>query len=139
MSQTLQESLPVGTKVTMVKSGDIIEIAPGKRMADQVPRADIARFGFVSLCRLPDGNYMPVLKTWGQTVRLTSDLFRDLGLDVSYDTVRRLINGGFLRVRRIAPNSIVLELESLYDHLEAVRDPEFWTEARIKAYREPVW
>ena len=139
MPEVLEEALPVGTKITMVNSGDVIEVSPGKFTADQVPRAEIARFGFITLMRLPDGNYMPVVKTWGQTLRLTEDLCRNLGLDVSYDTIRRLINGKFLRVRRVAPNSILLELESLYDHLEAVRDPEFWTPERIKRYREPVW
>lgn len=133
---TIIPPLPVGTKVRLVKSGDIIEITPGEFRECKVARGALPRHGYISLMRLADGNYMQVLNSWGETVRLTEDLLRQLGIDISPDTLRRLMNGDFVRWTRPAPNTTLLDLASLHAHLEACRDPDFWTEERVRKYRD---
>ena len=125
--------------VTLQKTGQVIEIVPGKQVpAPEIPREAVPRYGFVRLMRLNDGTYLPQLQTWGETIRLSSETARDLGLDIHYNTIYRLFNGGFIGGSRISPNTILLDLQSLYDHINATRDPSFWSPERIKRYRQSI-
>lgn len=125
--------------VQSIKTGRRIEVAPGRHVADpEIPRDEVARYGFAKLMRQSDGSYIPVLQCWGETVRARESIWREMGIDVGSETIKRLIRAGFVRCRRIAPDTTLVDLQSLYEHLEAVRDPEFWTEARIQQYREGI-
>lgn len=112
-----------------------VEPAPGQTIEAALPREAVPRFGIVQLMRQSDGTYVPILKSWSNTVRLKLDTMNNLGLDVSYKTTRRLIIAGFVKGSLIAPETFLLDVESLYEHLQATRDPEFWTEARKAQYR----
>ena len=127
--------------VRLPKTGhviDCIEVAPDKyQPADGIiPRDAVPRYGFIQLMRQQDGRYLPTMKSWGETVRMSVDLPETFGLDVDYNTIMRLIKAGFLRAKAIAPNSFLLDLASLWEHLEACSDPDFWTAKRRQQYRE---
>lgn len=112
-----------------------VEFAPGQEVDATLPREAVPRFGLVQLMRQADGSYVTVLKTWSETVRLKLDTLPNLGIDVSYKTCRRLIAAGFIEGSFIAPETFIMDLESLYNHVQATRDPEFWTDARKAKYR----
>jgi hypothetical protein len=122
----------------LVPSGTTVQLAPGQESRIPVPREAVPRYGMVQLMRQTDGTYLPVLKTWSETVRLTCSLPNDLGLDVSYNTLVRLVTAGFVQGTRIAPETTLIDLESLVAHMEACRDPEYWTPARVQKYREAL-
>ena len=125
--------------VKLQSSGIMMEIAPGKPIpALEIPRTAVPRYGMVRLSRQPDGSYIPVLLTWGQTVRLTGRLAHEMGFDADYNTLMRLYMAGFIKGHRMAPGVTLLDLQSIYDHLERTRDPEYWTEERRAQYRKAI-
>ena len=52
----------------------------------------------------------------------------------SLGTIYRLYKAGFIKGERQSPRRILIGVESLQAHLEAVRDPEFWTDERKLRY-----
>ena len=52
----------------------------------------------------------------------------------SRDTVYRLVRSGFIESERESPRKILIDADSLQAHLEAVRDPAFWTPSRRARY-----
>jgi len=69
-------------KIKLVKTGHSVEIAPGSETEVSIPREAVPRYGFVQLMRQNDGSYLPVLKTWSETIRMRSDTPSALGLDI---------------------------------------------------------
>lgn len=112
----------------------IIEIAPG----ETIPRPELAKhvpeFGIVRMQREANGQLTPMLRTWKPEVRLTKDLPGKLGLEMDYRTLLRLAIAGFIESRRPAPRLTLISIPSLVSHMDACRDPEFWTPARITAW-----
>ncbi len=52
----------------------------------------------------------------------------------SRDTIYRLFRSGFVTGERQSPRKILIDVESLQAHLEAVRKPDFWTPERRRRY-----
>ena len=52
----------------------------------------------------------------------------------SRDTIYRLVRSGFVVSERQSPRKILIDADSLQAHLEAVRDPAFWTPSRRARY-----
>ena len=54
----------------------------------------------------------------------------------SRGTIYRLYNSDLITGERRTPRKIMISLSSLQAHLEAVRDPGFWTEERKKKFEQ---
>ena len=54
----------------------------------------------------------------------------------SRGTIYRLYNSGLVSGERRTPRKIVISLSSLQAHLEAVRDPDFWTDERRQRFEQ---
>ena len=54
----------------------------------------------------------------------------------SRGTIYRLYNSDLVSGERRTPRKIMINLGSLQAHLEAVRDPEFWTEERRRRFEQ---
>ena len=52
----------------------------------------------------------------------------------SRDTIYRLFHSGFVTGERQSPRKILIDVDSLQAHLEAVRNPDFWTPERRQRY-----
>ena len=52
----------------------------------------------------------------------------------SRDTIYRLFHSGFVTGERQSPRKILIDAESLQIHLDAVRQPDFWTRERRQRY-----
>lgn len=117
------------------------ELAPGV-YAGGIPPETIPKMGFHSWQRMPDGTYLPIVKTFGPRLQLTYDIARQLGVGTGgdgpsravYETIRRLIMAGFIQARQLGPKSIEIDLESFWKHYQASSVPGFWTKERRKQY-----
>ncbi|MDR2463578.1 MAG: hypothetical protein LBD30_07345 [Verrucomicrobiales bacterium] len=119
----------------MITDGGEVEIAPSIKV-ESLPRGVVPRYGITQLMRETDGRYLPVLCLLEGNIRLTVDIGKRLGVDISYQTIHRLILGGFVEGRYLAPNTCLLNLGSFWRHYQATLDPEFWTPANLARYRE---
>ena len=54
----------------------------------------------------------------------------------SRGTIYRLYNSDLITGERRTPRKIMISLSSLQAHLEAVRDPGFWTEERKRKFEQ---
>lgn len=117
-------------------SRNIIPVAPGVSIEDARGKAHVPSLGVVNLVRQKDGSLIPMLRTWKPYVKLTVDLPEKLGLDLTYRTLRTLILAGFVDARAITPRQTLVNVGSLFAHFDAVRDPEFWTPERVKAWED---
>lgn len=115
---------------------EVRQIAPGTfEPCDTVPD-DAPRYAMVRLMRQSDGSLLPVVKLFGQYRRLVG-LAEDLGIrDLSYRTLKRLVETGFVDSIRPSPSVVLVDMESLCKHIEATRDPEFWTPRRRAQYSD---
>jgi hypothetical protein len=67
-------------------------------------------------------------------VRKTPELCRKLGLDISDETLDRLIDAGLVKATRPTPFAALVDLESLFEHLEQSALPGYWNRERRLAY-----
>lgn len=125
------------TREIQLATGETVtatEVAPGQWI--QTSQLRPRTFGVMQL--VPDGQsgrYIPRIKVWGESVRMKLDMSADLGLEgMSGRTIRRLAHAGFVHITAAGPQQSYLDLQSLAEHLEAARDPEFWNPERRRRY-----
>ncbi len=89
-----------------------------------------------ALCRVLEqgGSYVLHPVSLNPCVRKTPELCRRMGLDISDETLDRLIEAGFVVAQRPTPYVALVDLESLWEHLEASSMPGFWNRERRLAY-----
>ena len=118
---------------------NMVRVAPGRHA--WVPKDAATPPDEYVMCRWskqPDGTYAPV-PVAGRYVRLDSRTATLLGFPARtgedgnercrYDTILRLGRAGFIDVVRVAPNTILLDLDSWYRHLaDCMDDPDRWDE-----------
>lgn len=117
----------------------MVRVAPGRHA--WVPKSAATPPDEYVMCRWSkqaDGSYAPV-PVAGRYARLDSRLAAKLGFPARsadderersrYDTILRLGRAGFVDVVRVAPNTILLDLDSWYRHLaDCMDDPDRWDE-----------
>jgi hypothetical protein len=86
-----------------------------------------------------DGRFVPMLRLHATLVKMTSNITEQLGLGITYISLRRLMLAGFVRSVQITPRQYAFDLQSYYQHLNHVaQDPEFWTGKNLKRYKEAI-
>lgn len=117
----------------------MVRVAPGRHA--WIPKSAATPPDAYVMCRWskqPDGTFAPV-PVAGRYVRLDSRTATLLGFPARagedgsercrYDTILRLGRAGFVDVVRVAPNTILLDLDSWYRHLaDCMADPDRWDE-----------
>ena len=120
---------------------DMVRVAPGRHA--WVPRSAATPPPEYVVCRWSkqaDGTWAPV-PVAGRYVRLDSSTATLLGFPARagsdarercrYDTILRLGRAGFVDLVRVAPNTILLDLDSWYRHLaDCMDDPDRWEDGR---------
>ena len=115
----------------------MVRVAPGRH--SWVPKSAATPPEEYVMCRWSkqaDGTFAPV-PVAGRYVRLDGRTATLLGFPARaggdgdircrYDTIRRLGRAGFGDVVRVAPNTILLDLDSWYRHLaDCMDDPDRW-------------
>lgn len=123
--------------VRVMPPGEAIRVTPDavtRRVAD-LPAKMIPRVGVTDWQPAGDGTYRPIVRIHEAMVRVT-DAARVTGLP--YLALRRLITAGFVRGDQPTPGNVLIDLHSYYDHVQATRDPEFWTAERRQRYSEAI-
>jgi hypothetical protein len=118
-----------------------VQVRPGVWQEVSFPARAAARWGLVRLRGGSGGTLTPDLTTWTGWYRLTENPERDLGLPVSRQFLTILGLGGFIRVRRPSPAVTLIDVESLYDHLqrtEGDKAVEFWGRDNIAKWEEAI-
>jgi hypothetical protein len=113
-----------------------VEIAPGEAYAD-LPAEQAPRVGIVRWVPAGDGLFRPrvqLLENWIRTTHAPQ-----FGIHIKPETLVRLGNSGFIKFSQTSPGHNAVCLESLLDHIEKCRDPEFWTTERRKQYTTAFW
>lgn len=144
-SSTSSTNLPLPPHLSVEPQPDMVRVAPGKHA--WVPKSAATPPDQYVMCRWSrqaDGTFAPV-PVAGRYVRLDSKTATLLGFPLRagaggdarqhercrYDTILRLGRAGFVDVVRIAPNTILLDLDSWYRHLaDCMNDPERWDEGK---------
>lgn len=128
----------------------IVEYAPGQYAAVLGEEA-IPRYGVVRWQHVGKNQWRPQLVGWGRHISLRRffrpsatgnephPLLARLGLDLCYNSVLRLYKNGFITGSMPVPHRILIDIESLSRHLKESSDPDFWTEERIKRYKETIY
>jgi hypothetical protein len=118
---------------------DLVEITPGVWEPGTVDPRDVPRYGLCWLMRQTDGSYLPIIKAHALYVSMSHDLPGQLGLKgLSSRSLYRLIAAGFVASTSPTPGTILIDLGSLATHIEAARDPEFWTSERRKRWSDAI-
>ncbi|MEM9282097.1 MAG: hypothetical protein AAGA96_09740 [Verrucomicrobiota bacterium] len=138
---TIPVSIPKGAKagdfVNIAGSKEkarLIEITPGKLVAD-VPRTALPRYGIVEFRQQTDGSLRPHFVVHGQYRPSNAVFLESIGFEISESSFYRLIRGGFVEAVMLTPKKYHIDLESFFDHVESVRDPEFWDEENCERFR----
>lgn len=141
MSPNAVIKLPVVTHARLVTTGErmpITEVSPGEFIAT-VPRSELPLFAVAELSSDPGGRagrMQARVKVWTAHVRITDHIGERIGVDISPKTLKRLVKTGFVRGSRPTPRMTVIDLSSLFDHLEAAAKPGFWTATRLAQWDE---
>ena len=133
----------------LTAESEMVRVAPGRHA--WVPKNATSHPPEYVLCRWarqPDCTYAPV-PVAGRYVRLDARIGALLGFPAQahhrwgepspasrtrnercrYDTILRLGRAGFIDVVRVAPNTILLDLDSWYRHLaDCMSNPDRWEE-----------
>lgn len=107
-------------------------VTPKEARMIRVPQLPPPRY--YAIATAEDGGEVTI--DWACHVRCGRDLPRDLGLDLDYKTLLRLIKGDFIAAAQPTPRNFLLDLTSLHRFLHDVRDPLFWTPDRKRRYQE---
>ena len=137
------ESGPIPPPMEVAPEPGMVRVAPGRHA--WVPKDAATPPDAYVMCRWSkqaDGTFAPV-PVAGRYVRLDSRTATLLGFPARmpakagrpdmercrYDTILRLGRAGFVDVVRVAPNTILLDLDSWYRHLaDCMDDPDRWDE-----------
>ena len=88
-------------------------------------------FAACDLVPLGDGSYKAIPRKPRQKVSV-KEAARIANYPVA--SIYRLFVSGFIQGERQSPRKIMIHVETLHAHLEAVRDPDFWTRSRRDRY-----
>lgn len=148
------------SQMTLIDTGTqcrLVEYAPGQWCA-LLPLEEIPRYGVVRWMRT--GNeWRPVLQGWTRYIQLAQfrpqnqqraqwqidagippgGLAEHIGLDLSYNTILRLYKNDFIRGCQPVPGRILIDLASLVEHIEATKDPDFWTADRREQFKRVIY
>lgn len=122
-------------KVTIFPTKETVEVAPGEKYVD-LPITLAPKVGIVRWVPVGDGSYKPRLQVMETWIRVTAAA--QFGVHIKRDTLIRLGVAGFISISQPSPQNTSVSLESLLEHLERCKDPEFWTEARLVKYRRAL-
>ena len=120
-----------------LRAGTLVQVAPGRwalRRPDLDPELVVCQ-----TAKLPDGTIelRPVEEQWA---KLNTGLARLLGFAGEYQTIHRLMQGGFVEGVRVAPNTTLLNLQSWWNHLRRCsEDPEFWDRDSKRGQKNVDW
>lgn len=109
-------------------------LSPTKQAKLQVPLGGPPQYVIARLFQVSPGEYLLKPVSLEPYLHVRAGFCQRLGLDISDDTLFRLVEAGFIRFIQPSPKRILISLQSLWEHLEASSKPGFWTRERRLQY-----
>lgn len=109
-------------------------LSPTKQTKLHVPLGGPPQYVIARLFQVTPGEYLLKPVSLEPYLHVRAGFCQRLGLDISDDTLFRLVEAGFIRFIRPSPQRILVSLQSLWEHLEASSKPGFWTRERRLRY-----
>lgn len=91
-------------------------------------------FAICRLVKVREGVFHLEPLTLDLWLKMKPDFCHSLGIELSDDTLKRLGRAGFVSMRHVAPQVILINVQSLLKHLEESKDSRFWTRERRLQY-----
>ena len=140
--QSTQAAQAAQQMVTIYPAGIKMRVTPDEPVApwpEHVPiPSSIGVFEWVPDPANPTV-FKPMVRVQSAMVRMRVGITEELGLGLSYSSLRRLMLGGFVRSIQLTPGQYAFDLQSYYQHVAKVAaDPEFWTGQNLKRYMETI-
>ena len=123
--------------VLFAKKPTSVVIAPGKTVSALPPDA-VDAIAIAELQPAGDGTYRPVARLAKRWIINNDANLKTYGIPLSYRSVLRLIRGGFIDGRHATPKTWQFDYYSYLRHLEACKDPEFWTPRRLELWNRSI-
>lgn len=118
---------PAGVKIRVAPEGDRVP------WPSHLPLPN--RVGVCEMVEGADGRYSATLRLHSTMIRMKANITEELGLGITYASLRRLMTAGFVKSEQVTPGQYSFCLASYFRHLSAVHaDPEFWA-IKGKNYR----
>lgn len=109
--------------------GARVEVAPGRTFAPVSPEY-VPTLAIAELVPAGDGTFRMMARICPRQFSCSAKNLRRLGIDISAQTMRRLINAGFVRGGKTTPNLYLFDYYSYLEHEKAASDPEFWDQTQ---------
>jgi hypothetical protein len=110
-------------------------ITPHTVRVIRIPQSPPPKYRMIKL--VPTGTGVAQVPVdWSALLKISSALMHELGIEISKDTLQRLIDGGFIKASRIVPGCTLLDLNSLHAHLTAATESAWWTQERRMRYSQ---
>jgi hypothetical protein len=122
-------------------TGVRLQVAPGADglapWPDHIPVP--AMIGVFEMSQQPDGSFRPMIRLHTTWVRMKTNICEELGLGVTYTSLRRLMAAGFVKSKQTTPGQYSFCLQSFHQHCAKVQaDPEFWSGENLRRYMEAL-
>ncbi len=86
-----------------------------------------------------DGTFKPTIRLHPKMFRMRAAITEELGLGITYESLRRLMTAGFVKSLQVTPGQYAFDLSSFFQHCQNVRaNPEFWSGANLRKYMEAI-
>ena len=126
-------------QILLFPQGVKVQVAPDGEFHPWPEHLPVPRVGTMEWVQQPDGSYRPMIHTHPVWIRMKEDITEELGLGLSYFSLRRLMRAGFVRSKQVTPGQYAFDLQSFFRHCAAVQaDPEFWDQKRIKRFMDAI-
>jgi hypothetical protein len=129
--------------MTVYPPGVRIQIAPDDVFRSHIEWPDHVPFPMVGIfdwVERQGGGWEPKIKPMGIWVPLADVFNKTINLGLKYQSLRRLINAGFVKSRQLTPGRIEFNFQSFLHHCNAVQsDSEFWRDKKnLRRYMEAI-
>lgn len=138
--ETLDEAVAAWVKAAEGTQEVRVWLSPGTPTLVKLPRKQMPSILVGRLLTTNRNDYFFRPMNWPFLMR-AHHLPQRLGICVSDRTVRRLAMAGFVKAVFLAPGCMLIDLQSLYDHMQASSGEDgawWWTPERVARYREAV-
>ena len=117
-----------------------VEFMPGRVLELEIPEgAQIPKYVVARIVKQPNNTYAMIPLQLNTHVRLTQKLPREMGIPCDRRIIYNLIRAGLVKGTMISPRNLMVDLDSLFDHIQrcqvGVGKPSFWTRGRIEKYQ----
>lgn len=117
-----------------------VEFMPGRVLELEIPAGtQVPKYVVARIVKQPNNTYAMIPLQLNTHVRLTQKLPREMGIPCDRRIIYNLIRAGLVKGTMISPRNLMVDLGSLFDHIQRCQvgagKPVYWTKGRIEKYQ----